>query len=86
MYKLTFWVGNTYIPGQGLTSTVDAYVGSKMVLAATNKAGKGSTKEVWRRFSVTFVAKGANTKISFINGDPNGDEQDGVDSVSLVAE
>ena len=86
MYTLTFWVGNTYIQGQGLTSTVDAYVGTKKVLSATNTSGKGSTKEVWRKFSVTFVAKSATTKLSFINGDPNGDEQDGLDSVSLVAD
>ncbi len=86
MYTLTFWVGNTYIQGQGLTSTVDAYVGSKKVLTATNKAGEGSTKEVWRKFSVTFVAKSASTKLSFINGDPSGDEQNGLDSVSLVAD
>ena len=86
MYKLTFWVGNTYIQGRGLTSTVDVYVGSKKVLAATNKAGEGSTKEVWRKFSVTFVAKSATTTLSFINGDTNGDEQNGLDSVSLTAE
>ncbi len=86
MYKLTFWVGNTYISGQGLTSTIDAYVGKRKVLAATNKAGKGSANEVWRAFSVTFTAKAATTTLSFINADPSGDEQNGLDSVTLVAE
>ena len=86
MYKLTFWVGNTYISGQGLTSTVDAYIGQKKVLSATNKAGKGSAKEVWHAFSVTFVAKAATTTLSFINADPSGDQQNGLDSVTLVAE
>ena len=86
MYKLTFWVGNTSIQGQGLTSTVEVYVGSSKRLSATNKAGEGSTKEVWRQFSITFVARKASTTISFINADPSGDEQNGLDSVSVAAE
>jgi hypothetical protein len=85
-YKLTFWVGNTYIPGQRLTSTVDAYAGTTLLLAATNKAGQGSTKEVWRKFSTTFTATASQTVISLVNADPSRDEQDGVDTVSLVAE
>ncbi len=63
-YKLTFWVGNTVIGGQGNTSTVDVYNGSTRLIAATNKAGSGS----------------------FVNGDPSGDEQNGLDAITLISD
>jgi hypothetical protein len=85
-YSLTFWVGNTYIPGQGLTSTVDVYAGTTLLLAAKNTKGQGSTKEVWKKFTTQFVATSSMTTVSFVNADPSGDEQNGVDDVSLVAE
>ncbi len=85
-YKLTFWVGNCYTPGYGTTSTVNVYAGSTLLMAAENSKGKGSTKQVWQKFSTTFVASAAKTTISFLNGDPSGDEQNGLDVVSLTAE
>ena len=85
-YKLTFWVGNTVIEGQGSTSTIDVTLDSKKLLRATNKLGKGSPKEVWMKFSTTFVAKTSATILNFANGDPSGDEQNGLDDVSVVAE
>jgi hypothetical protein len=85
-YQLTFWVVNTVIPGQGDTSTVDVYNGSTLLIAAENTAGQGSTKEVWKKFQVSFMATAATTTLSFINGDPPGDEQDGLDDVSLVTQ
>ena len=85
-YTLTFWVGNCYIPGHGTTSTVNVYVGSTLLVAAENKHGKGVSKQVWEKFSRTFVAGATSTTISFLNGDPSGDEQNGLDAVSLVAE
>ncbi len=85
-YKLTFWVGNTVIQGQGDTSTIDVYDGATLLLAATNTAGKGSTKEVWRKFTTSFTATTAKTTLSFINADPSGDEQNGLDDVALVAQ
>jgi hypothetical protein len=85
-YKLTFWVGNTVIVNQGNTSTIDVYYGSTLLIAATNKAGTGSSKEVWRKFATTFTATAATTTLSFINADPSGDEQNGLDSVTLTAE
>jgi hypothetical protein len=85
-YSLTFWVGNTYIPGQGLSSTVDVYAGTNLLLAAKNTKGEGSSKEVWKKFTTHFVATSTTTAVSFVNADPSGDEQNGVDDVSLVAE
>ena len=85
-YTLSFWVGNCYTPGHGTTSTVNVYIGSTLLLAAENTRGKGSTKQVWQKFTKTFVATATKTTISFLNGDPNGDEQNGLDEVSLVAQ
>ena len=85
-YSLTFWVGNCDIPGHGTISTVNVYVGSTLLVAAKNARGQGSTKQIWRKFSESFVASSTTTTISFLNGDPNGDEQNGLDEVSLVAE
>ncbi len=85
-YKLTFWVGNTVIQGQGSTSTIDVYVGATKLLSATNKNGAGSSKEVWKKFTATFVAATASSTLNFANGDPSGDEQNGLDDVAVVAE
>ena len=84
-YTLTFWVGNCYIPGYGTTSTINAYAGSTLLLTAENKHGKGSTKQVWEKFTTSFVATTTTTTISFLTGDPSGDEQNDLDQVTLVA-
>jgi hypothetical protein len=84
-YTLTFFVGNSDTPDHGTTSTVDVYVGSTLIVAAKNASGKGSTKQVWRKFTEHFTATAKTTVISFLNGDPDGDEQNGLDAVTLVA-
>jgi hypothetical protein len=85
-YTITFWVGNTVIQNQGATSTVLVYLGATKILSATNKKGQGSSKEVWKKFSTSFVATGSSSVLAFVNGDPDGDEQNGVDDVSVTAE
>ena len=85
-YKLTFWVGNCYAPPSGTTSTVNVYVNSTLLVAAENKRGKGSTMQVWQKFTESFVANTASTTLSFLNGDPSGDEQNGLDEVTLIEE
>jgi hypothetical protein len=85
-YVLSFWVGNCYTPGHGTTSTVDVYVGPTLLTAAKNKRGKGSTKQIWEKFTATFMATATTATISFLNGDPDGDEQNGLDEVNLVAQ
>jgi hypothetical protein len=85
-YTLTFWVGNCDIAGHGTTSTVNVYVGSTLLVAAENKRGKGISKQVWQKFTETFVASATKTTLSFLNGDPSGDEQNGLDEVTLVAD
>jgi hypothetical protein len=83
-YQVTFWVGNTTIQGQGSTSTVQVYIGSNLLITAKNKA-KGNPTEVWRKFVTGFTATAGTTTISFVNADPNGDEQNGLDDVTIVA-
>jgi hapalindole biogenesis HpiC1 cyclase-like protein len=90
-YTLSFWVGNVYDPGGifGTTSTVDVLVNGTQVLAATNSRGKGTPKQVWEKFSTTFVAPTTTTSptatIAFINGDPSNDTTNGLDGVTIVA-
>jgi hypothetical protein len=87
-YQLTFWVGNAdyvNLPQYGTTSTVNVYVGQTLLLSAVNSLGAGKHKQVWEQFTASFVATGTSTTISFINGDPPGDIDCGLDTVSLVA-
>ena len=90
-YTLSFWVGNVYDPGGifGTTSTVDVLVNGTQVLAATNSRGKGTPKQVWEKFSTTFVAPTTTTSptatIAFINGDPSNDTTNGLDGVTILA-
>jgi hypothetical protein len=85
-YTLTFFVGNCDMPGHGTTSTVNVYIGSTLLVAAKNAYGKGSSRQAWVKFSETFVASSPRTTVSFRNGDPSGDEQNGLDAVTLVAD
>jgi hypothetical protein len=85
-YKLRFWLGNPYIPSRAKKSTMKVYVGSTLLITATNGRGKGSTKQIWKKFATTFVAEGTSTTLSFINGDQNGDPSCNLDSVSLIAD
>jgi hypothetical protein len=84
-YELTFWVGNVYDPNGifGTTSTVNVYAGSTLLLSAVNSK-KGSSKQVWQEFSVEFTATASKTVLSFINGDPSNDTNNGLDVVTLV--
>jgi uncharacterized repeat protein (TIGR03803 family) len=84
-YKLTFWVGNSYIPGAGTTSTVNAYVNSTLLISAENSQGDGFDTQLWRKFSATFTATSGQATIMFLNGDPNGDINNGLDGITLVA-
>jgi hypothetical protein len=86
-YSVTFWIGNVNDPGGifGTTSTVDVYDGSTLLLAATNSKGAGTTTQVWQKFTTSFVATASTTTLSFINGDPSNDTNNGLDAISVVA-
>jgi hypothetical protein len=85
-YTLVFFVGNVYDPGGifGVSSTVNVLVDGTQVFSATNSRGKGKTTMVWQKFTTTITASTAQTTISFINGDPSTDTNNGLDAISLV--
>lgn len=85
-YKLTFWVGNVVDPNaiDGTTSTVNVLVNGVQVYTATNSLGAGSTSAVWQMFTATITSLTAQTSIAFINGDPAGDNYNGLDGISIV--
>jgi hypothetical protein len=85
-YNLSFWVGNLYDPHgvYGTASTVAVYQNSQFLGKFTNSQGKGSVNETWQYFSTSFVADANFTVVSFINGDPPGDLNCGIDSIDLT--
>jgi hypothetical protein len=86
-YTLTFYVGNIYDPNgvYGTTSTVVVYANTSLLGSFTNSDGQGSVDENWKQFSTTFVATAPYTVVAFINGDPPGDMNCGLDTVVLAA-
>jgi Protein of unknown function (DUF642) len=86
-YTLTFFVGNVSNPGGifGTTSTVNVLVNGAPLMTAVNSNGAGTTTQVWKKFTKTFLAPAATTTISFVNGDPANDTNNGLDGVSLSA-
>jgi PEP-CTERM motif len=84
-YNLSFYVGNIVNPGGifGTSSTVDVLVNGTMVLAATNTSGTGSTSQVWQQFSLAGIATTNSTTFAFLNGDPSGDNSNGLDNIVI---
>lgn len=85
-YSLSFWVGNVVNPGGifGTTSTVDVLINGTQVDAAENTSGSGTTTLNWEQFTVPFSATSSTTTIALLNGDPAGDNSNGLDNVSLT--
>lgn len=88
-YDLSFWVGNVNNPGGifGTTSTVNVHLGGisgTLIDTATNSSTTAGTL-VWEKFTTSFTASGSTTTLDFINGDPSGDNSNGLDNVSLTA-
>jgi len=83
-YRLSFAVGNVVDSGGifGTISTVNVLVNGHNVLAATNRTG--GHEQAWKTFTVTVKATSASTTISFMNGDPSTDNDNGLDAVSLT--
>jgi hypothetical protein len=82
-YTLSFYVGNMYDPGgvYGTSSTVAVYENSKFLGKFVNNGGQGTKAENWAPFSITFAADAPYTVIAFINGDPPGDMNCGIDNI-----
>jgi Protein of unknown function (DUF642) len=84
-YLLSFKVGNAVGVGGSTSSTVKVHLDGKLIFSAKNSRGKGVMHQVWEAFHTSFKAPSAETTLSFINGDPPTDTDNGLDCVSLVA-
>jgi hypothetical protein len=85
-YRLRFKVGNVVNPaaGFGRSSTVLVRVNGAPVLSATHGGGNAAALS-WKPFKLTIVPTTTHTTIAFFNGDPAGDNSNGLDAVSLTA-
>jgi len=83
-YLLSLYVGNVTDQGGlcGISSTVNVLIDGVAFKSFTNSRG-GGIDQKWKRFSAQFVAANATTTIAFINGDPDGDADNGLDAVSV---
>ena len=84
-HALIFSVGNVYDPTGifGTTSTVIVLVNGIQKFKATNRKGRGGKVQVWERFTTTIIAPSTSTTVTFVNGDPAGDDSNGLDCVKL---
>lgn len=83
-YDVTFFVGNT-TGGSifGTTSTVNLGINGVQSFSAVNSM-INATSLSWQQFAYGFVATGASTNLVFSNGDPGGDNSNGLDNIALV--
>ena len=83
-YQLSYWIGNTTGGGIfGTTSTVQVSLNGAPTFTDTNSNVSPTTLN-WEQFTHTFVATGTSTALAFRNGDPPGDNSNGLDNVVLV--
>jgi uncharacterized protein DUF642 len=84
-HVLTFSVGNVVDPGGifGTTSTVNVLINGVQTFKAVNKKGVGQMVQVWKSFTTTITAPSSLTTITFVNGDPAGDDNNGLDCIKL---
>lgn len=80
-YTLSFDVGNVSGSRYGQTSTVKVLY-SNQVLGSFTNSTPGTTMN-WERFTVTFVAGFAQSPVTFLNDDPQGDNVNGLDNIVL---
>lgn len=82
-YELSFYVGNTSGGGAfGTTSTVNVLLNGNLSFTAENSTPDADSL-TWSQFTYDFVATGP-TVLTFLNGDPDYDNSNGLDSVALV--
>ncbi len=84
-HVLTFSVGNVVDPNGifGTTSTVNVLINGVQTFKAVNKKGVGQKVQVWKSFTTTITAPSSSTTITFVNGDPAGDDNNGLDCIKL---
>ena len=82
-YQLSYAIGNTTFGVFGTTSTVNVLINSAQTFSDTNSTLSPDTQN-WQTFTHTFVASGASTSLTFLNGDPSTDNNNGLDNVVLL--
>jgi Protein of unknown function (DUF642)/PEP-CTERM motif len=83
-YQLSFFIGNTTGGGIfGTTSTVNVLLNSLTTFTDVNSL-ISPTAQTWEQFTNFFVASAATTTLSFVNGDPATDNDNGLDNVVLL--
>lgn len=85
-YTLSFDVGNVYDPSGifGTTSTTDVSAGGVSLGAFENSCTPCTMVLEWKPFTTTFTATSTSTTVQFLNGDPTGDNSNGLDNVALL--
>jgi hypothetical protein len=83
-YQLSYFIGNTTGGGIfGTSSTVNVQINGAQTFSDVNST-VSPTSLNWQQFMHTFIAAGASTTLSFLNGDPASDNSNGLDNVALV--
>jgi hypothetical protein len=84
VYQLSFWVGNTTGGGIfGTTSTVNVQLNGSAFHSAVN-SDVNTTGLSWEQYTYLFTATGLSTTLAFLNGDPGGDNSNGLDNIVLT--
>jgi hypothetical protein len=84
LYQLSYWIGNTSGGGIfGTTSTVNVSLNGLSTFSDTNSTASATTLN-WQNFTHSFVATGPATTLAFFNGDPGGDNSNGLDNIVLT--
>jgi len=85
-YQLSYFIGNTTAGTPfGTMSTVNVSINGVPTFSDTNSdtSPAGGTTQDWKQFTHTFVATGGSTTLTFLNGDPSTDNNNGLDNVVL---
>ena len=84
VYQLSLWVGNT-TGGSifGTTSTVNVQLNGSAFHSAVN-SDVNTTGLSWEQYTYAFTATGLSTTLAFLNGDPSGDNSNGLDNIVLT--
>jgi hypothetical protein len=83
-YQLSYFIGNTTGGGIfGTTSTVNVQVNGVQTFSDVN-AAVSPTAQNWLQVTHTFVASGPSTMLTFLNGDPASDNDNGLDNIAIL--
>jgi hypothetical protein len=70
----------------GTTSTVDLMIDGTSDGAFTNSCTTCTRAQSWQQFTTSFVASGATTMLTFLNGDGPTDNSNGLDNIVLTGQ